>query len=91
MDSIKVIASAWFKKLHLTDTSEELKVLAEKRVNVCVDCPSAKEGWLTKFVDGVLKNDELGSGIVCGVCGCPVQTKALAIESLCPLDKWESL
>lgn len=82
------IYEGWSKSLGLTEVSEENKALARARVSICVSCPYAKEMWLKKFVDGMLKNDELGSGIGCGVCGCPVNEKALVMEEQCPKNFW---
>lgn len=88
MSALKNIFTGWTKKLHLVETTQGEKRMALERVKICVDCPHAKEQWATKIIDGVLKNDELGSGIGCGLCGCPVQAKALVENEKCPLDKW---
>lgn len=86
--SIKNIYEGWTKSLGLANVSQENKDLAKSRVEICVVCPEAKEQWLKKFIDGALQRDELGSGIGCGVCGCPVNEKALVIGESCPLKKW---
>lgn len=86
--SIKNIYEGWTKSLGLANVSQENKDLAKSRVEICVECPEAHEQWLKKFIDGVFKKDELGSGIGCGVCGCPVNEKALVIGESCPLNKW---
>lgn len=93
MKNLGHIYEGWTKALGLVEVSEENKKLALKRVRACVDCPHAKEQWLKKIIDGVLKNDELGSGIVCTLCTCPVQQKALVIEERCPdpeVDRWKN-
>ena len=84
MNKLSAIAEGWGKSLGLVEVSEENKALAIIRVSVCVKCPHAKEMWLKKFIDGFLRNDELGSGIGCEICGCPVNEKALVIEEKCP-------
>ncbi|HPI00384.1 MAG TPA: hypothetical protein PK772_08640 [Chitinophagaceae bacterium] len=89
MSKIKHIVEGWSKKLHLTSISEEQKVLALQRMNICMRCRHAKEQWMTKIIDGILKNDELGSGIGCGLCGCPLQAKVLVKEEKCPIGKWQ--
>lgn len=88
MVNLKNIYAGWTKALGLVEVSQENKELAKARVAICVDCPHAKEMWLKKFVDDVLKNDEIGSGIGCSKCGCPVNAKALVIEEKCPINKW---
>lgn len=86
--SLKNIYEGWSKSLGLAEVSEENKKMALDRVKVCVECPFAEEMWLKKFIDGFLKRDELGSGIGCTICGCPVNEKALVIEEKCPKNKW---
>lgn len=88
MVNLKNIADGWAKSLGLIEVSEENKALAKTRVAICVDCPHAKEMWLKKVIDGALQRDELGSGIGCGLCGCPVNEKALVINETCPDGRW---
>lgn len=78
------IWEGWAKSLGLTHVSDENKKLALSRVKICVACPHAHEMWLKKFIDGMLKRDELGSGIGCELCGCPVNEKVLVISEVCP-------
>jgi hypothetical protein len=84
MVNLKNIYEGWTKKLGIAEVSEENKELAKKRVAICVSCPNAQEKWLNTFIDGILQKDELGSGIGCGLCGCPVNAKALVIDEKCP-------
>jgi hypothetical protein len=86
--SLKNIAEGWAKSLGFTKVTEENKILAIKRINICVACPHAKEMWLKQFIDGILQRDEIGSGIGCDLCGCPVNEKALVQAEKCPIDKW---
>lgn len=86
--NIENIFEGWSKSLGLAEVTEENKVIAINRVKICVHCPHAKEQWLKKFIDGMLQRDELGSGIGCGLCGCPVNEKALVIGESCPINKW---
>lgn len=88
MSTIKNIYEGWTKSLGLAEVDEENKSLAKARVQICVECPNAKEQWLKKFIDGVLQRDELGSGIGCSKCGCPINEKALVIGETCPINKW---
>lgn len=88
VNKLKHIVEGWSKKLHLTSINEEQKALALRRMNICMRCRHAKEQWLTKLIDGILKNDELGSGVGCDICGCPLQAKVLVDKEKCPIDKW---
>jgi hypothetical protein len=90
MGLLKNIYEGWTKKLGLAEVSEEDKTLAKARVAICVDCPHAKEQWLTAFIDDVVQKDELGSGIGCGKCGCPVNAKALVVDEKCPDGRWKT-
>jgi TPP-dependent indolepyruvate ferredoxin oxidoreductase alpha subunit len=86
--NLKHIYEGWVKSLGLIEVSEENKELARKRVSICIECPHAKEQWLKKFIDGALHNDKQGSGIGCGICGCPVNEKALVLHEKCPDNRW---
>jgi len=86
--NLKHIAEGWAKKLEVVPMTDAEKALAKERINICAVCPIAKEQWLTKFIDGILKNDELGSGIGCGICKCPINAKVLVNSEKCPLAKW---
>lgn len=88
MSKLKNIFEGWSKSLGLVEVSEENKELARKRVEICIECPHAKEQWLKKFIDGILQNDVQGSGIGCGKCGCPVNEKALVVDEKCPDGRW---
>ena len=86
--NLKHIYEGWSKSLGIVEVSEENKELAKKRVAICVECPFSEEMWLKKFIDGMLQNDTLGSGIGCGKCGCPVNEKALVVSEKCPVGRW---
>lgn len=88
MSNLKNIYTGWARHLGIADATEEEKELAKARVAICVYCEEAKEQWLSKFIDGALNKDVLGSGIGCGVCGCPVNQKALVRSEQCPKNKW---
>lgn len=85
---LKNIYEGWSKSLGLAKVTEQDKALALARVKICVECEHAKEMWLKTFIDGVLQRDNLGSGIGCSKCGCPVNEKALVKQEKCPIDKW---
>ncbi|HLA53963.1 MAG TPA: hypothetical protein VK618_11675 [Flavitalea sp.] len=85
---LRNIAEGWAKSLRLVKISQANRELAVKRVGICVECPHAKEHWLKKFIDGMLKRDEIGSGIGCELCGCPINEKALVTEEKCPDGRW---
>jgi hypothetical protein len=82
------IYEGWTKSLGLAPVTEDEKNLANARVKICVQCPHASEMWLKKLIAGILKNDELGSGIGCTICGCPVMEKALVTRETCPDGRW---
>lgn len=92
--SLKNIFEGWTKSLKLAKVSEENQRLATDRIKICIGydsgrlCEFAKEMWLKKFIDGVLKRDKLGSGIGCSKCGCPLNEKVLSLGEKCPVDKW---
>lgn len=87
-NKLQRIFEGWSKSLELVEVSEENKKLAQERVKICIDCEHAEEHWLKKIVSGKLQVDQLASGIGCGLCGCPVNEKALVIEEQCPISKW---
>lgn len=91
MGLLKNIYEGWTKKLGLAEVSEEDKEMAKARVAICVGCPHAKEQWLTTFIDDLLKNDELGSGIGCELCGCPINALALVRKEKCKDNRWPVL
>jgi hypothetical protein len=76
----KEIASSWFNKLK---HNPKQKVLADKRFDICLECPSKKE---------VIKNQEWS--LICDECGCPLKAKVytpktyLHKDGSCPLNKW---
>ena len=86
--NLKHIAEGWSRHLDLIQTPPEIKELAKQRVKICTLCKHSKEQWLTKIIDGALGKDIEGSGIGCGICGCPVNQKALVPEETCPEHKW---
>lgn len=86
--NLKNIYDGWKKHLIVSAATDEEKELAKERVKICVDCPFAEENWLSKIIDGVLQKDQVGSGIGCSICKCPVNQKALVKEEQCPKNKW---
>jgi hypothetical protein len=79
----KEISVAWFNKLiH----SEDLKVLADNRLIICLECPHKKE--LFEGKEWSLKCDE---------CGCPLSGKVYTPNTYfhkkgsCPLGKWKDV
>lgn len=88
MVNLQFIYEGWTKKLGLVEVSEEDKEMAKARLAICVVCPHAKEQWLTSFIDDILQKDELGSGIGCKLCGCPINAKALVKKEKCPDNRW---
>jgi hypothetical protein len=79
----KEIVSAWYNTIKHTP---ELKELANKRFEICTQCPSKKE---------TLEGKEWS--FVCGECGCPLKAKVyspktyLVEDGSCPLNKWKEI
>jgi hypothetical protein len=76
MNKIKEIITAWMISFN---PSEDEKILAEKRYEVCFTCP--KRG-----------NNKLGIE-VCTECGCPLSKKIFTLkeQDSCPLKKWSDV
>lgn len=72
----KEIVSAWVISFN---PSEEEKVLAEKRYEVCSGCD--KRGFNKIGVE------------VCKACGCPLSKKIFTLkdQESCPLKKWDEV
>ena len=76
--NFKKIYSAWIRSFN---PSDEQKLLATKRNEICESCPSRK----------VLTN-KLKLGVICSECGCPITKKIFSIGfNECPLKKWEEV
>jgi len=76
MNKVKEIVTAWMISFNPT---EEEKILAEKRYEICNGCE--KRG---KNLVGVE---------VCKACGCPLSKKIFTLkdEDSCPLKKWKEV
>ena len=76
MNKFREIITAWRNKWNPT---EEQKILAEKRLEICSTCPSRKE-----FIQGVALS------VLCGECGCPLEAKSHSpVKGACDLGKWD--
>ena len=81
----KEISLAWYNKIRHTP---ELKVLADKRFDICLQCPSKQEILNIKGTEWALK---------CGECGCPLKGKVYSPNTYihpngsCPLGKWKDI
>lgn len=79
----KEIANAWYNTIKHTP---EQKELADKRLEICLACPSKKE---------ILEGKQWS--FVCGECGCPLKAKIytkstyLIKDGSCPLEKWKEI
>ena len=75
MNKIKEIVTAWMISFN---PSEDEKILAEKRYEICTSCPNR----VTK----------LGKE-VCNACGCPLSKKIFTLkdQDSCPLKKWNDV
>jgi DNA gyrase inhibitor GyrI len=80
---LKEISKAWF---NVMVHSPEQKNLADKRFDICLECPSKKE---------VFKNKAWS--LKCGECGCPLKAKVYTeytyrdANKSCPLNKWKEV
>jgi hypothetical protein len=81
----KEISRAWYNKIR---HSAELKDLADKRFDICLQCPSKQEILNIKGTEWALK---------CGECGCPLKGKVYSPNThihpngSCPLGKWKEV
>ena len=79
----KEIANAWFTMFRHT---QEEKQLADKRFDICLQCPSKQEIFEGK--EWALK---------CGECGCALSAKIYTDKRYmddggsCPLNKWKDV
>ena len=79
----KEIVSAWYNVIKHTPAQKEL---ADKRFEICLECPSKKE---------ILEGKEWS--LVCGECGCPLKAKVyttkmwLTEDGSCPSNKWKEI
>lgn len=73
MNKIKEIVTAWMVSFN---PSDEEKIVAEKRYEICVSCPN--------------RATKLGIE-VCTACGCPLSKKIFTLrdQGSCPLNKWD--
>jgi hypothetical protein len=78
MNKIKEIITAWSVSMNPT---EEQKMLAEKRYEICLGCEHYGE---KRKITG----DEY-----CKKCSCPIQKKVYTqkINNTCPLKKWDEV
>jgi len=78
MNKFREILEAWRIKWNPT---EEQKVLSERRLEVCKDCPSRLE-----LINGS------DFWVTCGECGCPLDAKSHSpVKGACPLGKWNDI
>lgn len=75
MNKIKEIITAWVVSFNPTD---EEKLLAEKRYEICSTCP--------------IRGNLIGIEI-CTECGCPLSKKVFTLkdQDSCPLKKWDNV
>jgi hypothetical protein len=71
--NIKEIIEAWIISHSPT---EKQKILAEKRAEVCKECPHRKDVLVS----------------ICGLCGCPISKKIFTNDyNPCPDKKWKEV
>jgi hypothetical protein len=69
MIDFKDVIESWAKVMTRTD---EEKVEANRRLNICASCPERKLGGVFMY---------------CGACSCPLAAKAYS-KNGCPLKRW---
>jgi hypothetical protein len=76
--SIREIVEAW---IIANNPSEEQRLLSEKRLSVCDECPAKKE---------ILKKAKWT--YICIACGCPLSKKSFTNSyNPCPLGKFKDI
>ncbi len=60
--------------------TEEIKQVAEKRLNICLTCPFRSD--IEKSPDKILSNS------YCTACGCTLEKKTRCLKCPCPKEKW---
>lgn len=78
------IAQGW---LNLAKDDPILKEMAERRLDICDGCPFKKQLSGTGQAIIQVVNQE-GSIYYCDRCGCPLATKTLAPDAVCPAGNW---
>jgi len=75
MNKITEIISAWITSFN---PSDEERLLAEKRYEICLTCPN--------------RTNKLNVEI-CGSCGCPLSKKIFTLkdQDSCPINKWDNV
>jgi len=77
---LKTISKAWFDSWF---GSEEQKQLADKRMQICNECPN-----LRSFEHEIIR----GFPSLCQICGCPIKKKIFTPEfNGCPEQKWKEV
>lgn len=76
--NFKEILESWVVSFN---PSNDEKILAEKRLNICSTCEFKKE---------FIKNNKWS--FFCGKCGCPLNKKVFSrLYNPCPLEKWDEV
>jgi hypothetical protein len=74
IDFVDVIKSWWIAE----NPTEQESILAKKRLEICLNCPSYKQLFKKKKWSAM-----------CDGCGCPISKKIFSQTiNPCPLDKW---
>lgn len=77
---IQEITAAWIDSYFATD---EQKIIANKRNNICQSCPSLK--FKLKKIKPITIQ-------TCSECGCPISKKIFSNKiNACPLGKWNKV
>lgn len=79
------IAEGWAKTFGLLEMSQEEIQLAQERLNVCAECPDAKQSKVLEIIKGSMEKLDT---IYCTKCLCPCNEKVKVKNENCPLSKW---
>lgn len=78
------IAKSWYD---LATAPQSFREMAEKRLNICDGCTEKRiMNSLGQYIVTAINSQ--ASIYVCGACSCPLASKTINKQSVCPLGKW---
>lgn len=91
LDKLSQIYVGWRNSLNWDKVAPELKLVFEKRMEICEKCPNLVEDWRTKLVNKFINDRNLTeteryfNGLKCNLCGCSFIPKISSPNEHCPL------
>jgi hypothetical protein len=88
---LREIKDGWLN--HWFD-NKNVKELADKRAEICADCPLNVNNICSRNKQGIVKetfvyNEQLRvKGSIQSGCGCPLSQKTKSPDSKCPINAW---